>query len=162
MRADRSTFANACLVIAAGLLAAACARPLDMSLASIHQRTPEFDFMLYQDSWACLSQATPGREPGGSACGTLTGRQLRELFAQRSSARSLRAYLTENGASCRSGGNVTTCNYTKVVETPVMFGRRVNSSGDEGLELTVSFPARDTGLAPDQITTALRRFTRTL
>jgi hypothetical protein len=158
----KSSFANVSLIIGAALLVAACARPLDMSLASIHQRTPEFDFMLYQDAWACLSQATPGRETGGSACGAVGGRQLRDLFAQRSSARSLRAYLAENGANCRSGGNVTTCSYTKIVESPVMFGRRVTSSGDEALELTVTFPARDTGLAPDQITTALRRFTRTL
>ena len=162
MRALKTPLAKASLIISAALLVAACARPLDMSLASIHQRTPEFDFMLYQDGWACLSQATPGREAAGSACGALSGRQLRELFAQRSRARSLRAYLAENGASCRPGGNVVTCSYTKILETPVMFGRRVNSSGDEGLELTVSFPARDTGLAPDQITTALRRFTRTL
>jgi hypothetical protein len=162
MRVAQSSFANASLVIAAALLVTACARPLDMSVVSIHQRTPEFDFMLYQDSWACLSQATPGRESGGSACATVSGRQLRDLFAQRSSARPLRNYLTENGASCRPGSTVTTCSYTKIVETPVMFGRRVNSSGDEGLELTVTFPARDTGLAPDQITTALRRFTRPL
>ena len=155
-------FAKVSLVIAAAFLLAACARPLDMSLASIHQRTPEFDFMLYQDAWACQSQATPGREGGGPACGAVSGRQLRELFAQRSSSRPLRAYLTENGASCRQGSNVIACSYTKILETPVMFGRRVNSSGDEGLELTVTFPARDTGLAPNQITTALRRFTRTL
>jgi hypothetical protein len=162
MRATKPAVANLSRILAAALLVSACARPLDMSVASLHQRTPEFDFMLYQDGWACLPQAAPGRASGGSACGAGSGRQLRELFAQRSNSRSLRAYLAENGASCRSSGNVTTCSYTKIVEAPVMFGRRVNSSGDEGLELNVTFPARDSGLAPDQITTALRRFTRAL
>jgi hypothetical protein len=162
MRAVKPLVANLSLSLAAALLLAACARPLDMSVASLHQRPAEFDFLVYQDGWACLSEGTPGREPAGSACAAGSGRQLRELFAQRSSSRPLREYLTANGASCRSGNNVTTCSYAKTLETPLVFGRRVNSSGDEGLELTVTFPARDVGLAPGQITTALRRFTRTL
>ena len=153
---------NLGLGLAAALALTGCARSVDMSLASLHQRTPEFDFLLYQDGWACLSGGAPGREPAGSACASGSGRQLRELFAQRSRSRPLRDYLAANGASCRPGNTVTTCSYTKIVETPLVLGRRVNSSADEGLELTVSFPPRDTGLAPDQITTALRRFTRSL
>jgi hypothetical protein len=131
-----------------------------MSLASLHQRTPEFDFLLYQDGWACLSQGAP--EAAGSSCGAGSGRQLRQLFSQRSGARPLREYLTTNGATCRPGGNVTSCTYIKPVESPVIFGRPAISSREEGLELTVSFPARDVGLAPEQITTALRRYARPL
>ena len=161
MRAVKPFLASLGLSLAAALLVSACARPLDMSVASIHQRTPEFDFLLYQDQWACLSQDTPRREAAGASCQPNGGRRLRELFAQRSNSRPLRDYLAENGASCRLGNNVVPCSYTKAVETPAVFGRLLISSADEGLELTVTFPARDVGLAPDQITTALRRFTRT-
>jgi hypothetical protein len=139
---------------------AACARPVDMSLASLHQRTPEFDFLLYQEGWACLSQGAP--EAAGSSCGSGTGRQLRGLFAQRSSSRSLREYLTANGASCRPSNTGTTCSYTKTVEPVRVFGRPAISSREEGVELVVSFPARDLSLTPEQIATTLRPFTRAL
>ena len=161
MRSTKPLLTNPGLVgLAAALLLAACARQIDMSVASIHQKTPEFDFLVYQDGWACLSQGAP--EAAGSSCAARSGRQLRELFAQRSSSRSLREYLTANGAGCRSGDNVTTCSYTKTVEPLLVFGRPAISSREEGFELTVSFPAKDQGLAPEQITTAMRRYTRSL
>jgi hypothetical protein len=160
MRAIKPLVTNLSLSLVAALLAAGCARPIDMSVASLHQRTPEFDFLLYQDGWACLSQGTS--EAAGSSCATGSGRQLRELFSQRSNSRSLRQYLTANRASCRSGNNVTTCSYSKTVEPLLVFGRPAISSREEGFELTVSFPAKDQGLAPQQITTALRRYTRSL
>jgi hypothetical protein len=161
MTATKPPFVSLSLSLAAALLVTACARPLDMSVASLHQRPAEFDFLVYQDGWACLSGSAPSRDGGASACTSGSGRQMREFFAQRSSSRPLREYLTANGASCRSGTTATTCSYTKTLETPLVFGRRVNSSGDEGLELTVTFPAQDRGLAPGQITTALKRVTRT-
>jgi hypothetical protein len=162
MRAINPLFAKLGLALAAALSVTACARSIDMSVASVHQRAPEFDFLLYQDGWACLSQGAPNREAAGSSCPPTSGRQLRDLFAQRSTSRSLRDYLTENGASCRSDNDVTMCSYTKALaEAPLPFGR-AGTSRDEGLELTVSFPAKDLGLAPEQIRTALRRFTRTL
>lgn len=162
MRAVKPLIANLSLGLAAALAVAGCARSIDMSVASLHQKTPEFDFLLYQDGWACLSKGTPGRDTTGS-CPPTSGRQLRELFAQRSSALSLRDYLIENGASCRSDNNVTTCNYTKsLTGTPLAPGPQAGASREEGLELTVSFPAKDLGLAPEQIRTALRRFPRVL
>ncbi len=133
-----------------------------MSLASLYQRPPEFDFLLYQDAWACLSEGGPVRDAAGRSCSPESGRQLREFFAQRSSARPLRDYLAENGASCRTSGNITTCGYTSALgAAPPGFGR-VTPSGEEAVVLTVSFPASDVGLAPQQIRTALRRFTRQL
>jgi hypothetical protein len=161
MTSAKPPFVTLSLGLAAALVVTACARPVDMSVASLHQRPAEFDFLVYQDGWACLSGGAPGREAGASACASGSGRQLREFFAQRSGSRSLREYLTANGASCRSGSTVITCSYTKTLDTPLVFGRRVNSSGDEGLELTVSFPAQDRGLASEQIATALKRVTRT-
>jgi hypothetical protein len=141
--------------VAAALALAGCARSFDMSLASLHQ-TPE-----YQDGWACLSQGASGRDAGPSACAPNAGRQLRELFAQRSAATPLRDYLTDNGASCRAGEAATTCSYVKTLETPEGFAR-VAPAGEERVELTVTFPAKDQNLAPEQIRTALRRVTRAL
>jgi hypothetical protein len=163
MRAVRPPFAKASLsCLAAACFLAGCARPLDMSVVSLHQKLPEFDFLVYRDGWACLSDGAPGREAAGP-CAANGGRQLRELFSQRSSSRSLREYLTENGASCRVNNTVTTCSYTKpLAEAPLVFGRQAAPSREEGFELTVTFPARDQNLAPDQITTAMRRFTRVL
>lgn len=163
MRAENSLLIRLGLSVAAAFLLASCARSIDMSVASIHQKTPEFDFLLYQDGWACLSQGTPGREPTGTSCPPTSGRQLRELFAQRSSARSLRDYLSENGANCRTTNTVTTCIYTRIFGggSPV-FGRQPNSAVEEGVELAVSFPTRDLGLAPEQIATTLKRSARVL
>ena len=160
MRAFRAL--NLSLGFAAALLLAGCARSVDMSLASLHQRTPEFDFLLYQDGWACLSRSAPGRDAAGDSCAPIAGRQLRELFSERSNSRPLRDYLAENGAGCRSAGGVTTCSYVKILDMPAVPGRQANPSPEQGVELTVSFPANDLGLAPEQIRTALRRFTRTL
>jgi hypothetical protein len=157
MRAFRAL--NLSLGLAAALLLAGCARSVDMSLASLHQRTPEFDFLLYQDGWACLSRSAPGRD---AACAPTSGRQLRELFSERSGSRSLRDYLAENGAGCRSASGVTTCSYVKILDMPSLPGRQGAPSPEHGVELTVSFPADDQGLTPEQIRTALRRFTRTL
>ena len=140
--------------LSAALALVGCARSIDMSVASLHQ-TPEFDFLLYQDGWACLSQGAPGHESGAS-CSSSSGRQLRELFSQRSSSRSLREYLADNGASCRSTDNGTTCSYVKTLEAPAGLGR-VAPSGQDRVEMTVTFPAKDLGLAPEQITTTLRR-----
>ena len=149
--------------LAAALLLAGCARPVDMSLASTHQRPAEFDFLVYQDGWACLSKGTAGREPADT-CATGSGRQLRDLFSQRSSARSLRDYLTENGASCRSDSNLATCSYTRTLPEAALVpgGQASTPRGEEGFELTVTFPAKDLGLAPEQIRTTLRRFMRVL
>ena len=140
--------------LASALLLAACARPVDMSVASIHQKLPEFDFMVYRDGWACLSDGA-----AGSSCAPSSGRQLRELFSQRSRSRSLRDYLTQNGASCRASDTLTTCSYTKALsESAYVFGRP--AAPPEAIELAVSFPTKDINLAPEQITTAMKRFTR--
>jgi hypothetical protein len=160
MRAVKPSVTKLAAAVAAALALAGCARSFDMSLASLHQ-TPEFDFLLYQDGWACLSQGAPGRDAGGSSCAPNSGRQLRELFAQRSAATPLRDYLTDNGASCRAGEAATTCSYVKTVETPDGFAR-VAPAAEERVELTVTFPAKDQNLAPEQIRTALRRVSRAL
>jgi hypothetical protein len=144
--------------LAAALLLAACARGVDMSLASLYQRPAEFDYLLHQDAWACLTQGTPGREAAASSCAPNSARALRDLLAQRSSARPLKDYLADNGANCRSADAMTTCSYVKTLEAPVTFGR-LAFSGEERVELTVSFPATDRNLAPEQIRTALRRLT---
>ena len=148
------------LSVLAALVLAGCARSLDMSVASLHQKPPEFDFLVYQEGWACLSDTTPGRD---AACAPGRSRQLRDLFAQRSTSRPLRDYLTENGATCRSTSAVTTCTYTRTfAETAPALGRASSPSREDGFELVVSFPARDTGLSPEQIATAMRRVTRVL
>jgi hypothetical protein len=122
-----------------------------MSVASLYERPAEFDFMV--SSGAC--EGASGRPVDVSACPPNSRRQLREFLAQRSSSRSLKTYLVENGATCDSAGADTTCHYTrKIGDAPFAWSRLGSSSPQQRVEITIKFPASDHGLRSDQIQTA--------
>jgi hypothetical protein len=134
-------------------LLAGCARSVDMSVASLYEKPAEFDFMVS----GAPCDGTPGRQVDVSACPPGGGRQLRELLAQRSSSRSLKTYLVENGAACEPTGTDVTCHYTrKIGEASFAWSRLGSSSPQRRVEIVIKFPASDQGLRPDQIQTALK------
>lgn len=145
----------------AAVLLAACAQPIDSVVVNVDGKRAEFDQLIYLSGVTCFSEGSSVRALSRSGCPQNAGREIRQLFARRSSSQSLKDYLVENGASCRSAATAITCDYDKTISSiPRVSGEPLHSGIRDRFEMTVKFPIDDRNLTPEQMEFQLRRFSR--